>query len=100
LQERGQAAPGPALAVVPPTLDSAAGVDIGRFEILRELGRGSSATVYLARDRSLGLELALKVLHPGAGMAERDRGFFHEARAVAGLRHPGVVAIYHADEPA
>jgi hypothetical protein len=100
LHERAPGAPGPGLALVAPTLDSAAGVDIGRFEIMREIGRGSSATVYLARDRLLGLELALKVLHPAAGMAEQDRGFFHEARAVAGLRHPGVVAIYDVDEPA
>jgi serine/threonine protein kinase len=86
--------------ISPPTLDSAAGVNVGRFEIVRELGRGSSATVYLARDRALELELALKVLHPVAGVADRDRAFFHEARAVAGLRHPGVVAIYDVDEPA
>jgi serine/threonine-protein kinase len=75
-------------------------VNLGRFEIVRELGRGSSATVYLARDRALELELALKVLHPAAGGVDRDRAFFHEARAVAGLRHPGVVAIYDVDEPA
>lgn len=81
------------------TLDSPAGVNVGRFEIIRELGRGSSATVYLARDRLLELELALKVLHPAAALADRDRAFFHEARAVAGLRHPGVVAIYDVDEP-
>jgi hypothetical protein len=100
LQERTPGAATPGLTMVAPTLESAAGVDIGRFEIMRELGRGSSATVYLARDRLLGLELALKVLHPSAGMGEQDRGFFHEARAVAGLRHPGVVAIYDVDEPA
>jgi hypothetical protein len=89
---------GPSLT--PPTLDSVAGMNVGRFEIVRELGRGSSATVYLARDRALDLELALKMLHPAAGVVDRDRAFFHEARAVAGLRHPGVVAIYDVDEPA
>jgi hypothetical protein len=93
-----EALAGPSLTA--PTLDSATGVSLGRFEIVRELGRGSSATVYLARDRALELELALKVLHPAAGVVDRDRAFFHEARAVAGLRHPGVVAIYDVDEPA
>ena len=93
-------APAGATALVAPTLESATGVNLGRFEIVRELGRGSSATVYLARDRALDLELALKVLHPSAGVIERDRAFFHEARAVAGLRHPGVVAIYDVDEQA
>jgi hypothetical protein len=93
-----EALTGPSLT--PPTLDSVAGMNVGRFEIVRELGRGSSATVYLARDRALDLELALKMLHPAAGVVDRDRAFFHEARAVAGLRHPGVVAIYDVDEPA
>jgi hypothetical protein len=93
-----EALAGPALTA--PTLDSVAGVHLGRFEIVRELGRGSSATVYLARDRALDLELALKMLHPAAGVVDRDRAFFHEARAVAGLRHRGVVAIYDVDEPA
>jgi eukaryotic-like serine/threonine-protein kinase len=83
-----------------PTLDTAAGVSLGRFEILRELGRGSSATVYLASDPALDLPLALKVLHATPAARERDRDFFHEARAVAGLRHGGVVAIYDVDEPA
>ena len=86
-----------------PTLESAAGVNVSRFEILREIGRGTSATVYLARDRTLDLEVALKVLHQhasGTASAELDRHFFHEARAVAALRHPGVVAIYDVDEDA
>jgi hypothetical protein len=91
------------LPLAPPTLDSAAGVNVSRFEILREIGRGASATVYLARDRTLDLEVALKVLHQGAGgagRAEIDHHFFHEARTVATLRHPGVVAIYDLDESA
>jgi eukaryotic-like serine/threonine-protein kinase len=83
-----------------PTLDTAAGVSLGRFEILRELGRGSTATVYLACDPALDLPLALKVLHATQATRDRDRDFFHEARAVAGLRHGGVVAIYDVDEPA
>jgi hypothetical protein len=90
-------------AVAAPTLDSAGGVSLSRFQLLREIGRGSSATVYLARDRALGLELALKVLHPrgrGPAAADLDRRFFHEARTVAALRHPGVVAIYDVDEAA
>jgi hypothetical protein len=89
--------------VAPLTLDSASGVDISRFRILREIGRGGSATVYLAVERDLAIELALKVLHPRAGgpaAADLDRRFFHEARTAAALRHPGVVAIYDVDEPA
>jgi tRNA A-37 threonylcarbamoyl transferase component Bud32 len=93
---------GGGLGAAAPTLESPAGVSVSRYSIVQELGRGASATVYLARDAALGLDLALKVLHPrrGADAAEADRRFFHEARTVAGLRHAGVVAIYDIDEPA
>lgn len=83
------------------TLVGPAGVRTSRFRLIRELGRGSSATVYLVRDERLDLPLALKVLHPhlaGAARSEARRQFFAEARVAAGLRHPGVVAIYDLDE--
>lgn len=79
------------------TLIEPEGVTWSRYELVREIGRGATSTVYLARDRTLGLLLALKVLHPDAGSGEEGRQFFAEARVVAGLRHPGVVAIYDLD---
>jgi serine/threonine-protein kinase len=82
------------------TLIQPEGVSLSRYEILREIGRGATSTVYLARDRTLGIELALKVFHPPARLSEACQRFFSEARLVAGLRHPGVVAIYDLDEAA
>jgi tRNA A-37 threonylcarbamoyl transferase component Bud32 len=85
------------------TLVSPAGVETLRFRLLREIGRGATATVYLARDEALTLDVALKVLHPqfsGQGRSESLRRFFADARIVAGVRHPGVVAIYDVDEAA
>ena len=85
------------------TLASPAGVDALRFRLLRELGRGATATVYLARDGGLGLDVALKVLHPqlaGSGRSDALRRFFADARVTASIRHPGVVAIYDIDENA
>jgi tRNA A-37 threonylcarbamoyl transferase component Bud32 len=85
------------------TLVSPAGVETLRFRLLREIGRGATATVYLARDEALGLDVALKVLHPqfsGQGRSDSLRRFFADARVVAGVRHPGVVAIYDVDEAA
>jgi len=85
------------------TLVSPAGVETLRFRLLREIGRGATATVYLARDEALGLDVALKVLHPqfsGQGRSDSLRRFFADARLVAGVRHPGVVAIYDVDEAA
>lgn len=87
--------------IVTPTLFTPAGVSTGRYELLEELGRGATATVFLARDPALDRLVALKVLHPGfvaaAGGATRER-FLAEARLAASLRHPGVIAIYDLDE--
>jgi len=84
-----------------PTLGSPEGMTLLRYQILREIGRGGTSTVYLARDQLLGLELALKVLHSQLAAHDRSEAchrFFHEARVAARLRHPGVVAIYDLDE--
>jgi hypothetical protein len=83
------------------TLAAPEGIRTARFRLIRELGRGSSATVYLVRDEQLDLPLALKVLHPQLASAARTdarAAFFAEARLAARLRHPGVVAIYDVDE--
>ena len=65
------------------------------FYVLRRLGRGAMAEVYLAQQLSLGRQVALKVLN--AELA-RDpnyvRRFHHEARAAAALVHGGIVQIY------
>ncbi len=64
------------------------------YEILGELGRGGMAVVYLARDRQLGRQVAIKVIHAaGADEAAVSRQLV-EARTVAQLQHPNVVAIY------
>jgi tRNA A-37 threonylcarbamoyl transferase component Bud32 len=85
------------------TLITPEGVEALRFRLLREIGRGATATVYLARDEALDLPVALKVLHPQLADARRSdalRRFFAEARLAAAIRHPGAVAIYDVDEAA
>jgi serine/threonine protein kinase len=71
----------------------------GRYEIIRELGRGGMATVYLAREIALNREVAIKVMRPtfllDPGMVER---FLREARTMAALRHPNIVTIYSVEE--
>jgi hypothetical protein len=102
LAQAGTASGTAQVSVPGATLISPAGVTVHRFEIVRELGRGATSTVYLARDRTLGIELALKVFYPrgpGTSRAAWAR-FFHEGRTAAALRHPGVVAIYDIDEEA
>lgn len=65
------------------------------YEVLEELGRGGMATVYLAHDRQLQREVALKVLPRSlildAAFVER---FQREARIAARLEHPHIVPIY------
>ena len=85
------------------TLVSPDGVEILRYRLVRELGRGGTSAVYLARDQVLDIPIALKVLHPqlaGPARSEARRRFFAEARLAAALRHPGVIAVYDLDEGA
>jgi hypothetical protein len=74
-----------------PDPDGAFPQDFGRYELTRRLGRGVMGTVYLAHDRELDLEVALKVPHPEtlANPATLVR-FRREARAVARLAHPNL----------
>ena len=66
-----------------------------RYEVLRELGRGGMGVVYLARDRELGREVAIKVIHAQhAGDAETVSRMEREARTVARLDHSGIVTLY------
>jgi hypothetical protein len=79
-----------------------AGVQAGaRYRLIRELGRGATGVVYLARDAELDRDVAVKLLHPhlaGTQRADALARFFHEARVMASLRHPNVVAVLDMDE--
>ncbi|WP_235915597.1 Stk1 family PASTA domain-containing Ser/Thr kinase [Puerhibacterium puerhi] len=70
----------------------------GRYEVRSRIARGGMAMVYLAHDRRLERDVALKVMHPhlaeGVEGAEFVSRFRREARAAARLTHPGVVAVY------
>lgn len=67
----------------------------GKYTFVREIGRGASGTVWLARDTVLGRDVAIKqVGHaPDGGEAERERAD-REARLAASLTHPHVVAVH------
>ena len=73
----------------------AAGTQLGPYEILALIGEGGMGQVYRARDPRLGRNLAVKVLpHEVAMDLSRRQRFELEARAVAALNHPNIVAIY------
>ena len=68
---------------------------VGRYEILREIGRGGMATVYLARQIDLDRRVALKEL--GALRAEDPsfvKRFLREAQLAGSLSHPNVVTVH------
>ena len=73
----------------------AAGTKLGPYEIVAPLGAGGMGEVYRARDTRLEREVAVKVL-PEAFAKDTDRltRFEREAKAVAALNHPTILAIY------
>lgn len=69
--------------------------NIGVFRLICELGAGGMGVVYLARDTSLGRDVALKVLSPALVGSERALSRFQtEARSAANLKHPAIVPVY------
>ena len=71
----------------------------GRYDIVRELGRGGMGTVLLARDRTLDRPVALKVLPPEfAAQTDLRERFLRETRLAAGFSHPNIVPVFAVEE--
>ncbi len=72
-----------------------AGGRIGRYELLRELGRGGMGAVYLARraDREFEHRVALKLIQPGLGSDAVVRRFRRERQILARLEHPSIAKL-------
>ena len=69
----------------------------GRYDVVREIGRGGMGSVWLCTDRVLGREVALKQVGglPGESVPQMARTL-REARSSASLNHPHVVAVFDA----
>ena len=75
---------------------------LGRYEIVAELGRGAMGAVFRARDPKIDRTVAIKTISVPAGAAKdiehyRQR-FFREAQAAGRMSHPGIVTIYDVGE--
>ena len=70
------------------------GTVIGRFEVVRELGRGGFGVVYEALDRELGRSVAFKLLQGSVKPSAREERLLREAEAAARLSHPNIVTLY------
>ena len=80
---------------------TATGQTLGRYQILRELGRGATGKVYLAEDPFADRKVAIKVAYPEALKNSEDGAlyksmFLNEASLAGKLNHPHIVQIYDA----
>jgi serine/threonine protein kinase len=72
---------------------------IGRYEILEEIGRGAMGVVFKGRDPLIGRSVAVKTITAGVAESVDLLGrFYREARAAGGLQHPNIVTIYEMAE--
>ena len=75
------------------------GTRLGPYEVQAAVGAGGMGEVYRARDTRLGRDVAIKVLPESfARDADRLRRFEQEARTVAALNHPNILAVYDTGE--
>ena len=75
------------------------GSRFGPYQVTAQLGEGGMGEVYRAHDTRLGRDVALKVLHADVAQnADRRARFEREARAVAALNHPNIVALFDIGE--
>src|SRR5512138_701330 len=75
------------------------GTKLGHYEVLSQIGEGGMGVVYLAKDRKLNRDVAIKVL-PESLASDDDRvaRFKREAQVLASLNHPKIAAIYGLEE--
>ncbi len=68
---------------------------LGKFELLEQVGVGSFGYVFAARDTELGRQVAIKLQRAGSlASSEETERFLREARSTAQLKHPRIVALY------
>lgn len=72
----------------------------GRYEVVDTIAQGDFATVYRARDRELGREVAIKAIHPQYLTDPRQlERYWQEAQLLATLQHPNILTIYDIVRP-
>ncbi len=70
---------------------------LGRYEVVSELGQGAMGVVYKARDPLIDREVAIKTINLSLAQEEREEyeaRFYQEAKAAGRLSHPNIVTIY------
>jgi tetratricopeptide (TPR) repeat protein len=70
------------------------GAVVGRFELVREIGRGGFGVVWEAKDRELGRRVAFKAVRAGSRRGLREERLLREAETAARLSHPNIVTLH------
>jgi len=76
---------------------------LGRYELIKELGKGAMGIVYLGLDPKINRKVAIKTMalsqeFEGGELEEVKQRFFREAETAGGLNHPNIVTMYDAGE--
>ena len=71
---------------------------IGRYQVVRLIGRGGMGEVYLARDPVLDRDVAVKLINEDVDTARSRQRLVQEARAAGRLHHPNIVTVFDAGE--
>lgn len=76
---------------------------VGKYEILNEIGTGTTSDVYLSHDSYYGRDVAVKLYHPQSDADSQSakvarKMFFNEAHIVGKLQHPNILPIFDAGE--
>lgn len=81
------------------SMERAESINIGRFQIVNQLGKGAQGVVYLAMDPVLQRQVAVKVWNvKSARVKALQSNFLQEARTVSKLQHPNIVPIFETGE--
>jgi serine/threonine-protein kinase len=85
-------------AILKANFDHLVGLEVGTSTLLRELARGGMAVVFVAFQRTLKRQIAVKILPKSEMTPEAAAGFRQEAETSAILSHPNIVPIYEVGE--
>ncbi len=102
-EERGEVLTPPRDAPVPGIANGCVPSMLGRYKVLKELGRGAMGVVYLGKDPKIQRFVAIKTMRldqidDGDKLKEVKARFFREAESAGRLSHPNIVTIYDAGE--
>jgi serine/threonine protein kinase len=100
-REISEGAPAPELPPMPGTVGPREGAQLGKYRLVRELGRGGMGVVFEAIDTQLQRKVALKLMltNPNSDPKQRaveEERFIQEAQLSARLKHPNIVTVYEA----